>query len=562
MILYLHGLKSAINQILLHFFLHVKQNHAFFIYNCNFKTFLKWNDLRFELHYKKIQKNNISHMEDTPKSKLPVGQKLSWGIGGFTENLSLNTIPTLAYNIFQVGMGISPFVVGLALSASRIVEGVTDPIIGNVSDNTRSRWGRRRPWIFIGAVIMTIIFICIWFTPRSVSDVHFFGQTISGSIFQSAFLIVTISLFFMTFTIWQIPFSGLGLELEVDYNERTKLQIFKIVPSFIVGAGIGSLYLITQMKSVWGGDEITGARYIGVIVGVIILITGVIPAIFCRDRYVIYHEKVKFWPSFFETFKDAPFRLLMGTIFFVFVSLFFMLPLLGYITLYHVGYDGMHKVLDWSWRSPFQFNLVEKFITHKELAGIIGVYTGITQTTTQLLSVLVINRISKYFDKKSILITGLLIGILGYFSSWFLFTPVYPYLTILPPVIVNIGLSTCWVLIGSFSADICDYDELQTGKRREGMYSAVNGFLTKLSIAAVTVISSWVLIKIGIGGKDPQLTADQVFTLRWFYIVVPVAAMIIAILFIWKYPLTKEKVNEIQQKLKEVRDVTKIQGVV
>jgi Na+/melibiose symporter-like transporter len=94
------------------------------------------------------------------------------------------------------------------------------------------------------------------------------------------------------------------------------------------------------------------------------------------------------------------------------------------------------------------------------------------------------------------------------------------------------------------------------------MYSAVNGFLTKLSIAAVTVISSWVLIKIGIEGKDPQLTADQIFTLRWFYIVVPVAAMVIAILFIWKYPLTRAKVNEIQLKLKEVRDVTKIQGVV
>jgi Na+/melibiose symporter-like transporter len=495
----------------------------------------------------------MENIEDKPKSKLSTGQKVSWGLGGFAENLSINVIPSLAYNIFQVGMGISPFVIGVALSASRIVEGITDPIIGNISDNTRSRWGRRRPWILIGAIIMTIIFISVWFTPRSVTDLHIFGKIIPGSIVQATYLIITISLFFMTFPIWQIPFSGLGLELEVDYNERTKLQTYKIVPSYIIGALIGSLYLLTQMKSVWHGDEVTGAKYLGMIIAAIILISGIIPSIFCKERYVIKHEKIKFWPSFFETFKDMPFRLLIGSIFFVFVSLYFMIPLLGYITLYHVGYDGMHKVLNWSWHSPFNFQIVEKYITHKELAGIIGAYAGVVQTITTLLSVFVINKISKFFDKKIVLISGLTLGILGYLSSWYLFTPKYPYLAILPPVIVNIGLSACWMLIGSFVADICDYDEFNTGKRREGMYSAVTGFLIKLSVAFVTVISSSVLILLGIKGQDPHLNSSQIFTLRWFYIAVPVAAMIVSILFIWKYPLTKAKIKEIQDKLKQKR---------
>jgi len=492
------------------------------------------------------------------KSPLPVSQKIAWGTGGFTENLSMNVFPTLAYNIFQVGMGISPFVIGLALSASKIVEGVTDPLIGHLSDNTRSRWGRRRPWILFGAIIMTIIFVSIWFTPRAVADINLFGIAIKGTFLQAAYLVTAVSLFFMTFTIWQIPYSGLGLELEVDYNERTKLQIYKIVPSYVIGILIASLYLLTQMKSVWGGDEITGARYMGVIIGIIIVLTGIIPAIFCRDRYVIKHEKVKFWPSFIETFKDRPFRLLMGAIFFIFFSLFFMIPLLGYISLYHVSYDGMHKVLSWSWRNPFHFALVEKMITHKELAGIIGVYTGITQTATQLISVIIINKVSKYFDKKTVLMAGLAIGILGYLSSWYFFTPNYPYLAILPPVIVNIGLSACWVLIGSFCADICDYDESKTGKRREGMFSAVIGFLMKLSIALVTAITSWILVLLGIQGKDPQLSFDQMFTIRWFYILVPSVAMIIAIMFMLKYPLSKIKVNEIQAQLAKVRSEVEV----
>jgi GPH family glycoside/pentoside/hexuronide:cation symporter len=183
----------------------------------------------------------------------------------------------------------------------------------------------------------------------------------------------------------------------------------------------------------------------------------------------------------------------------------------------------------------------------------IGVYTGITQTATQLLSVLVINKVSKFFDKKTVLMAGLTIGILGYASSWYLFTPNYPYLAILPPVIVNIGLSACWVLIGSFCADICDYDESKTGKRREGMFSAVMGFLMKLSIAMVTVLTSWVLIHLGIQGQDPQLSVEQLFTIRWFYIAVPAAAMIIAILFMIKYPLSKVRVNEIQAQLVKAR---------
>jgi Na+/melibiose symporter-like transporter len=495
----------------------------------------------------------MENTRDKSTNELTTGQKISWGTGGFAENLSTNVIPSLAYNIFQVGMGISPFVIGVALSASRVVEAITDPIIGNKSDNTRSRWGRRKPWIMVGAILMTIMFISVWFTPRSVADWHIFGKIIPGNIIQAAYLIVTVSLFFMTFPIWQIPFSGLGLELEVDYNKRTKLQVYKIIPAYIMGAFIGSLYLLTQMKNVWHGDEVTGAKYLGMIIAVIILITAIIPSIFCKERYVVKHEKIKFWPSFLETLKDKPFRLMMGAVFFVFLSLYFMIPLLGYITLYHVGYDGMHKVLNWSWSSPFTFHIVEKYVTHKELSGIIGAYCGVVQTITTILSVFVINKVSKYFDKRVILISGLFLGIFGYASSWFLFTPNYPYLAIIPPVIVNIGLSACWVLMGSFIADICDFDELNTGKRREGMYSAITGFLTKLSIAFVTVITSSVLILLGIKGQDPHLNADQLFTIRWFYIAVPVTAMIASVLFMWKYPLTKVKVKEIQEQLKEKR---------
>ncbi len=452
------------------------------------------------------------------KSSVPASQKVLWGLGGFAENLSNNTLLSLAYLIFGVGMGINPLYIGIALTASRVLDAVTDPIMGNITDNTVSRWGRRRPYIFLGAILMSLFFASIWFTPRD-----------STEFIQTAYLLITCSLFYLGFTVWVIPYSGLGLEMVTDYDERTRLMTLRVFPSYIVGVLIASLYAITLKSEWWGGDEVVGARYVGVIIAGLMLITGILPSIYCRERYAQKkQEKIDLWPAIKFTLKDKAFLLLVGSVFFVFVALFYMIPLLTYINLYHVC-EG-----------------------NKILTGKLGVITGPTQAVGQILATVAIAFFAKFFDKKNVLITGLIIGILGYLSSWYLFTPDNPYLAILPPVFINIGLCACWVLNGSFSADICDYDELKTGRRREGMYAAVFGFLNKAAIALVLLVSSWVLGFLGFKGEGLQPTTGQLFTLRWTYIVIPTISMIAAILCMWKYPLTKKRVAEIQQEL-EIR---------
>lgn len=486
------------------------------------------------------------------KSSSTRTQRYSWAIGGFAENLSMNVIPSLVYNIFQIGMGVSPFVIGLAMSGSKFIEGFSDTYFGNLSDNTRTKWGRRRPWIFFGAILLALVFTLIWFTPRHPSAMTILGIQMSGHFIQSAYFIGIMSIFYIVLAIWQMPYSALGLEMEEDYTRRTKLQTLKAVFSYAIGIVIGSLYLITQMKDVWGGDEVVGARHVGVIVGLVILFAGILPALVCREKpaaEIQKQDKVPFWPSLIETFKSKPFILLMMSIFFIFVALFFMLPLLGYISMYHVCSDGMHTVLDWTWRQPFVFSIKEKFVTHKELAGYLGFYTAVLQPATQILTVLFLNRIAGLFDKRTILISGATVTIIGYVTSWFFFTPNAYVLGVLPPVIINIGLAACWPLIGSFTADICDMDELNTGSRREGMYSAVCGFLIKLAIALVTIIASAVLIWVGIDGANPVISVQDLTQVRIMYVLIPTAAMLGTIFFIWKYPLSKAKVKEIQAQL-------------
>ncbi|MBQ4215039.1 MAG: MFS transporter, partial [Bacteroidales bacterium] len=258
-----------------------------------------------------------------------------------------------------------------------------------------------------------------------------------------------------------------------------------------------------------------------------------------------------FWPSLVVTFKSKPFLLLMGSLFFVYVALFFMLPLLGYISMYHVCSDGMHSIFNWTWRHPFTFSFEESFVTHKELAGHIGVYTAILQPATQILMVIIVNRIAKFFDKRTLLILGSSVAILGYVSSWFLFTPSAPFLAVFPPVIINMGLAMCWPLIGSFTADICDYDEYEHGSRREGMFTAVSGFLIKLAIALVSIIAGYVLVLVGIDGANPIISVSDLNLVREMYVWIPTVSMLLTIVLIWKYPLSKEKVQEIQEKLRE-----------
>ncbi|MDR1762253.1 MAG: MFS transporter, partial [Bacteroidales bacterium] len=374
---------------------------------------------------------------------------------------------------------------------------------------------------------------------------------------QDVYFIIAVWLFFIVIAIWQMPFAALGLEMEDDYTERTKLQTYKQIFSFAIGILIGSTYLIAVIigKGKAGG-EVAGAQTLAVIIAIAIVFLGVIPAIFCRERsakVIEKQEKVPFWPSLVETFKSRPFILFVIAFFFVFVALFFMLPLLGYVSMYHVCSDGMHSVLNWSWRQPFNFSIQEIFVTHKELAGYLGVYTAILQPTTQILMVILLGRVAQYFDKRTILIGGSLIAIFGYISSWFFFTPDAYVLGVLPPVIVNMGLAVCWPMIGAFTADICDYDELRTGARREGMYSAVCGFLIKLAQAAVMVAAAWMLVQIGVEGANPVITVEKMLTVRIFYVIIPTVAMIGTIVFIWKYPLTKQRILDIQQQLQVKR---------
>ena len=351
---------------------------------------------------------------------------------------------------------------------------------------------------------------------------------------MAVYLAITIGLFYIGFTIFIIPFGALGFELVLGYNERTKLQVYRLVPAYLGGFMLPWLYKLTLLDCFQHETlktEVNGVRYIGIALAILIFVAAVAPAFYCKERYgQKKQEKIKIWDAIKFTFTDRPFLMVLVYTFMVFFGLFFVNPLLAYINIFYVmGGD-------------------------KEMASYIGGWVGTSCAIGQLVALPIIGRLAQYVDKRVVVFTGLSIAIIGYLSSWIFFTPESPWLQVIPIFITNFGLCGCWVIGGSIVADICDYDELKTGKRREGMYSAVNGFVYKCTLSVVALLSSAVLVWAGVEGEVEALSSEILTKLRLMYVIIPAVAFMLGIAAMVRYPLSKKKVQHIQERLQELRD--------
>ena len=155
--------------------------------------------------------------------RVPWVQLIAYGLGGFVPIALLNSVGQLSGLITNVGLKMDARLVGLALMAPTIWDAVSDPIMGHISDNTRSRWGRRRPYIFFGGIAVAITFVVMWMAPREW-----------GQIAQFWYFVLMLVAFRTAVTMFEIPHGALGMEMTPDYHERTKLFSVK---SFVGNAG-------------------------------------------------------------------------------------------------------------------------------------------------------------------------------------------------------------------------------------------------------------------------------------------------------------------------------------
>ena len=121
------------------------------------------------------------HYETAPEDRIPFAQKLIYGLGAFVNNLLAAAIGGMVI-VLNLGLGMNPALVGLLGALPRLTDAITDPLMGYISDNTRSRWGRRRPYIFVGAIIAGVVFALLWQLPEDKSETFYFWYFLIGSL--------------------------------------------------------------------------------------------------------------------------------------------------------------------------------------------------------------------------------------------------------------------------------------------------------------------------------------------------------------------------------------------
>ncbi|MDX1284907.1 MAG: MFS transporter, partial [Draconibacterium sp.] len=202
---------------------------------------------------------------------VPIGQKLAFGSGHLANQL----FPA-ALGVFMVvlvmSLNMSPILAGILGALPRLLDALTDPIMGFISDNTKSKWGRRKPYILLGSVITGVSFMVMWQLNPENSQMYNFFYFLTVSIF-----------FYLGYTIFATPLIGLGYEMTSDYNERTRLMAVSQWMGQIAWMIAPWFWVIIYDPAIFDSAP-EGAKKLAIWVGALCMVLGVLPAIFNKEK--------------------------------------------------------------------------------------------------------------------------------------------------------------------------------------------------------------------------------------------------------------------------------------
>jgi len=477
----------------------------------------------------------MDHYATSPADRLPFHQKVVYGLGAFVNNLLAAASGGMMI-VLNLGLGMNPALVGLLGALPRLTDAMTDPVMGYISDNTRTRWGRRRPYIFVGAILAGLTFALLWHLPEGRSESFYFWYFLIGSI-----------IFYLAYTVFATPWVALGYELTPDYHERTRLmgvQNFMGQLAYVVAPWF---LLFMQNEKIFD-DMVDGAAGLAVIVAVVVAIVGVMPALFLRERFsgvavaeprqprlatvgsAVLRNLAGFFRGFLVTVRSKPFLKLCLATFLVFNGFMMVSSFQFYVIIYYVfGGDTVRGA---------------------EFAG----WAGTVQSIATFGVIALVTVLGTRLGKKRIFYVAIGVSMLGYALKWFCYNPEIPWLVILPAPLLAFGLGGLFTILPSMIADVVDLDELQTHERREGMYGSIFWWVVKLGMAAALAAGGFLLNATGFDVALAGNQAAQTITLmRLFDAFLPFLASGVAIWAIATFPITEERAHEVRLQLEARR---------
>jgi GPH family glycoside/pentoside/hexuronide:cation symporter len=407
--------------------------------------------------------------------------------------------------------GLRPDYAGWAIGASRLWDALNDPLFGLLSDRIRTRWGRRRPLLLFGAVPLGVFFMLMWIVPAL------------DQVWLAVYYAMTFILFDTAFTVVHVGYNSLTPEMTSDYDERSSLNGYRMV--FSISGTLGAIILATVL-----GWSITDARLLYLILGIGLGLVSIIPPLvvfsITRERPAgELPEPLPLGEALKQTLSNQPFRMVMGLYLLSWTTASILAAVLIYFANYYL-------------RIPEQAN-----------------YFVLVAQGSAILFIPVIVKISQRLDKRRAFMLGsltwviVLLGISAIRAD-------QVGLAYLLAALAGFGIATAYVVPWSMVPDVVEYDQLRSGQRREGSYYAFASFFQKLATGLALWGMGQALALTGYitpppSGPLPVQPEAAVNAIRIFTGPIPAVLLFLAVLFAWKYPITRASHQATLQELAE-----------
>ncbi len=467
--------------------------------------------------------------------KVPNSVKLAFGLGELGPAMAGSTMIFFLMVFLTDVAGLNPALAGSVLLVGKVWDAVNDPLIGWLADKTRSKWGRRLPWMLWSALPFALLFALQWWVP----PYGFEGEARQWALF---FHFVAISLLFNTaYTALSLPYSALLPELSHDYDERSRLAGFRMAASLAGSVG-GLLLALAVFAALEGQSSQVQFAIYGVVVAVVGLVSvgvclvGIWRTAVAADAARLAETKALAQASGRQSEK-LPLSRQLGIVFanrpFLLVCCIY---LCSWLALQFTATILPYYVTSWMGLKKTDFQLV-----------------ALVVQTTALLLIPLWGWATVRLGKKAVYFAGMAFWIVAQFGLLFLM-PGQAALMFTLAILAGIGVSVCYLIPNAMLPDVIELDEMETNQRREGIFFGFFVFLQKSALALGTFIVGQVLAAAGYisgveGAGEIAQPESALMAIRLSIGPLPMMALVLGLVACWFYPITKTRHAELLEQI-------------
>jgi GPH family glycoside/pentoside/hexuronide:cation symporter len=442
--------------------------------------------------------------------KLSVWTKIGYGVCDLGGNLFFTATAFVLMIYLTDTVKLAAGLAGTALMVGRLWDAFYDPVIGYISDKTQTRWGRRRPFMFAGAVPLMLAMTLMFVNPSILFGEGF--QTLNNQIPLFIWVMVVYIVLCTTYSTVNIPYTSMTPELTTDYHERTSLNGYRF--GF---AAIGTLLGAGAALPIIGlfADKNTGFIVMGAIFGIAMSVTALITVFSVREPERIRPAHMDFFKTYLAVFRNKPYLFIL----FAYVLHILAITAVSGIAIYYF-----------------------KYIHGSEAKTTIAI---VLLLVTAMLFIPVSVMLSKKVGKK-LVYGGGMVWVAAVLMILFFFGHKQPIaFSYIMMFVMGIGFGFTYALPYAIVPDAIEYDYLKTGQRREGAFYGIWTWALKIGQALAVLAMGWVLSLMGyVADKIPQAPSAEL-GIRLFLGPIPAAVFVAGAIVLYFYPINEKRYEEI-----------------